>query len=452
MSPQDQVLSAPVVIIRCSPISRAILLIVLLLHISGFISLVEAAESPLPTAEILFSKLDSLYRRLRSVRVVAADRNETFNPPKSFPHLIIRWHDLYFDDDNLQVRTDWQYDDKEDWWRPKQTSSTPLSADDLGSFDGITCCYRPHGEYSYTEIIKPSKEKKLPYPISYAAYSVPRALNSFYFPFLSVGRAWNSSDSPTLANSLLLDRLHEIDYQRWDVVGRDSIDGKDAIKVTVSLSLESAKFTLEKHSGTLECWDVLRVWFSDDQHNFPIRIETDRRFIYNGAEIRIEYPGDGRPGPVLIAGDYINYGGDLWYPASGKQINYTLEQSDINNGPTLDDLVSDGLQQGFWTNAANFAPTTTRTWKVTTIEDLASGTNLWVEPPLDALFYNVNLDIRRIVGKSEEESNKILGIEIPVRNELHVNKSNKWLFLLCNAIIAVIVTVWFAVKGLRKAR
>ena len=373
--------------------------------------------APLPTANELLHQLDATVQRLRHVRVVLADRSVSRQQPDGPSEVLIRWHELFLNDNDVQLRSDWILEDKTDWWASFAVSKVPLTGETVSSFDGIKLCYRPQGKLNHAEIINVSPTKELPYLISYAGYSSPRTLGIFA-PLLVPGRLWERPDLNLNGGLLLVDMLTRTDGKRWEIIGRERLTNDNTIKVVIPISDGPFVPELKNHDGKLEMSSVWYVWFTDDQHHFPVRIESDQRYVYDGRTIPLIYATDGRPGPIYSANGYKDFGNGLWYPESGKEIVYSVAAG-TGPGPTTgaiaDAIVDEYLENGHYTVSQSFFPSLKREWKALAIEEIDSSTSLWIEPPQGAMFINVDTGVEQIIGKTVEETSEILRL----RNKLN---------------------------------
>ena len=356
----------------------------------------------LPTAQEIYYQLDATVQRLWRVRVFMADRSVSRKQPDGPSEVLIRWHELFLNGNNAQLRVDWSYEDTTLWWADVASSKLPLTGETVSTFQGTKYCYRPKGELTQAEIVNVSPTKNVPYLISYAGYASPRPLGSFFAPLLKPGRSWERPDLNLNGGLLLVDMLMGSDYKLWEVIGRERHANKNMIKVVVPVSDEPFVPELKVHDGKLEMSSVWYVWFTDDVHHFPVRIESDHRYVYNGRTIPLVYATDGRNGPVYTSNGYKEFSNGLWYPESGSEIVYSGAAAAVPLGQNADDIVEKYLRKGCYTASRKFFPTLIREWKILEIEEIDSSTQLWIDPPSGAMFINFDTGVEQIVGKTVE--------------------------------------------------
>ena len=155
---------------------------------------------------------------------------------------------------------------------------------------------------------------------------------------------------------------------------------------------------LKQHDGAWKARSIWRIWFTDDEHHFPVRIEMDRRHTYNGRDIPLAYTTDGRLGPVFSTAGYKDYGDGLWYPESGNEISYGAGGPDDLGTP--DEIVEQFLKTGHYRVGDVTRPLSTREWKVLELKKIAPGTPLWIDPPPGAMYVDVDTATRHVVKQT----------------------------------------------------
>jgi len=422
-----------------------------LLFYSDNLAAEEKPDVPPPdtSSEELFFKLSADIQRLRNVRVVAADRSEERYLPDLKPKFIVSWHDIFLNGDHAQVRSDWVLEDRPKWREGGKSSNIPLTHETVSEYSGLIICSRPEGEAIHAEIGHVAATKKVPYSLLYAAYSTTRRpVASAALPFFGVGRTWNGPELATSGSSLLVDHLIKTDYRSWIGPVRDHTLKVPAIKVVILVSDEPYSPKLSRHDGVLQMWSVWNVWFTDDANHFPIRMQSSRRYVYKDKEVPLIWQGEGRYGPVYVAGEYQDYGNGLWYPASGSEVSYAVDPGSPVVIETPDDIVDEYLREGHYRMKSVVFPAGIREWQILTLEDLPATSQLWIEPPNGALLHKVDSHTEEIVGKTVAESQRILGnagqagaYSRPIVSP-HGQSTNRMIFLGANALLAVALAVY----------
>ena len=105
------------------------------------------SHPPIPTAEELFTKLNSTVDRLRNVRVIASDRFENRGTDGQVILAGDRWHHLFLNGDSAQAWANWENvpSPKPGWFVPPVTTSIPLTTTTIATVKGLVTCYRPAG-------------------------------------------------------------------------------------------------------------------------------------------------------------------------------------------------------------------------------------------------------------------------------------------------------------------
>ncbi len=407
-------------------------------------------QSAIPTCEELFLKTERLVRELANVRVVAADRSTSFAAPGVTTETLIRWHNMFLKVHEAQCRIVASRQNRSDWWLAEDSSQVPLTDKTVGEMDGWIHCFRPHGDFLHAEVGRVPSSEKLPYSVLYAAYSSPRAFGTFCLPFLSVGRMWNNPGLKEQERRLLADSLMATDYRTWRVPTRDSSLGRPLLRVIVPNPVHKPiQGVLKNHSGSITAEIVWYAWFSDDEHNFLLRVEDGVHHTYNGMEVPFLFKGMGRHGVVFTADEYTDHGDGLFYPNSGTE---TIFSATTGHQADADEIVADFLKAGSHSVDLDYFPLTTREWRITELERLPDDTNVWIDPPAGAYLNRVDLGSVQIVGKSAEESAAILKsggrIDESGLGQVVRHSRSRLLFVTFNVFVLIV----FAVLVARKQR
>lgn len=212
---------------------------------------------------------------------------------------------------------------------------------------------------------------------------------------------------------MLADQLARSDYARWDVIGREVLANETLIKVVVPISDGPYVPKLTSHDGKLEMSSVWNVWFTDDEHHFPVRIESEQRYVYNGQEVPLRFKSDGRRGAVYSARDYKEFSNGIWYPQTGNETVYTVAVNPVVSGVdprfSADTIVEQYVKTGGYTVHDSLVPVLVREWKILAIDEIDPMTQLWIDPPEGAMLNRLDTGVEQIVGKTIAETSKVLG-------------------------------------------
>jgi len=371
------------------------------------------------TKELLHQSLQKTIAALDSLHMVVAIRGDNVSIQQiisdngipvrrggvSEPHFNVSFNEIWADGDNVQLREHFQEPNKSDsWWEGFQVTDAPLTADTLDSVVGRKVCFRPEKELMWADYIKIPDSRKSVYRAMYSVSNSPKPTPSIVAPLIELNRKWVP---PELSGGMLIvNSVSQIPVDKWKVIGREKVDGSEAVKVEI-VQPGSIPLQLKRHSGTLTVTRLWNCWFSIAQGHCPIKIIDSIRYGFGGKEYDYER-GDGMdPMFRYVASDVKNVFDDIWFPMAGMQETYIPDygvMKPFDSDVVVDKLIADGK----YIDREPFFLDTRREWKVLILDQFTSVDNLWFDAPSGSCIRNIDAGTLRMQGMSVEDSRKFL--------------------------------------------
>jgi len=390
--------------------------------------------------------LEQTVRKLDNCHIVVANRgdqtklNSTSTPGKA------TFLDIWLCGDQAQFRLIPSTDLNDPWWDGDtfKPSSAPLTSDNLDSLPGLKACVRPRGDYCWAESRQISKNLNAPYPSLYSCSKSILPTQVFYVPLVDLNRAWSSPSRRGIW--FALNHVIQQPLKFWKVISSERLNGVDAIIVEVDKK-PTVKLELDRYEKPLSITPVWKVWFSasPDDGYFPLRIENSMRYEFRGSEFRLETSPSSPSSLVFEAQEITKFDEGLWFPRKGKEETYSFDPATaVAFNP--DRIVDEFLDKGRYYVDKKKVITTRREWYVFDLQTIDPASELWFDPPKGVCVHDVDSDTHFIAGVSEEESRKILELDLPngmqpVDLASPKNSPWHWLFIGVNVVIVAVLAI-----------
>ena len=375
---------------------------------------------PLPTAAELAAGLAEARAAVREAHVVFADRTVTYpNPGAAGVPQGGRWFEAFLKGDAAQVRMDWGTAPAGGWFAGTP-AGVPLTGDSAANYPGHLICLRSPGDALSEEGAPDAgavRSQLLSWVIPGQSGMLSDRLFTLYadvehlslpVPHVAAGRSWSVDGM----SASLLDRFAETDPAAWTVEGRETKDGRPAVRVFAAAH-EPVMVPSEKYGGTLEIAGGLRAWFTDDIHRDLFRVERVHLLRYDGEEIPQPRANGLAPGPFAVARDFRPLPGGVRVPFAGTETFVAVAVAPTGPGEATggeqasewagaDPLIEEFLGAGQIVDPAEVTYVASETeWRIETLEPLdpaVTAADLWVAPPDGAQVNDTVAGEERIAG------------------------------------------------------
>ena len=339
--------------------------------------------------------------------------------------------------DNVQATlVDGKPNSQTRWWDGFAGLKQPLVTDTLNSVEveGVKYCARASGDVVWADYLVMLPKHRQQYPSLYSTSQTPKPVTNLFVPFLEMNRGWSKPFAGGWPMASLV--VTQTEPSQWRLVGREVLNGTQAIKVEISLA-KTAQVPLNRHKGTLGLTMLWVCWFAADQGYVPLRIESSGNYTYAGKVYPYELPAGVEPMGVYQSTNIQQPTGTVWFPMAGSQRSYVIDPTSMKPFDA-DHLVDEILARGKYLDPAKYHLASEREWRVLKLEKVAPNLATWFEPPIGAAMRTTETEAFRIVGKTDEESRKQL--MVGGGDGYHPNfkgkyLSKQWLFLVINAVI-----------------
>ncbi len=399
------------------------------------------------TCTDIHAALQKIPAEFDNCHLVLANRGDpTIVPAGTSPRRQVSFIDIWMIGDDVQaLAVAGKPNEQLRWWEGFDGLKQPLTTYTLDSVEGTKYCARTSGGILYADYaVMPSKSRQQ-YPSLYSTSRTPKPVTNLFVPFLEMNRGWSKPFAGGWPMASLI--VTQTEPSQWRLVGREILNGIQAIKVEISLG-STAQMPLKRYKGTLGLTALWICWFSADQGYVPLRIESSVKYSYAGKDYPYELPVGVEPMRVYQSTDIQQPTGTVWFPMAGSQRTYNNDPASMTPFDA-DYLVGEILAKGKYLDTAKYYLATERDWRILKLEKAAPGLVTWFEPPNGAAERTTETEAFRIVGKTEEESRKQLMVGgsdgfHPNFAGRHVSK--QWLFIAINALIIAGLIVRYAWK------
>jgi hypothetical protein len=383
-----------------------------------------AYDGPYP-AELLQAKLLEVARTLRDCHLVVVTRQENrvfrrdgklfvdSSPEGGSTQVSFFEVWLSGDDAQIQMRTQLGTGPgtAQPWWSevPMAPSPSPLQSADLLQTDRFVAFLRGNGEHLFAEFRPMPPTRPAPTPGLYSRSRSHGVTSEPFVPLVGLQRSWRLPRGR--GGWPVVDLLAERPLAHWRVVRTEMRDNKELLYVEVASQDKPNEFPLKTRRGTLAVWPIWKVWFSLDERLAPVRLEDSARYVFDGREFPLEYEKPAAPLIVYEASDFFQIRPGVWFPRSGKQEQYRRSPDAPPSAPfDPDRLVDKLLAQNRKFVQTPYVLANRKEWRVLSLTLIPPRDDLWVDPPDGVSVHDLNTDRYHVQGKTDEESDKILGI------------------------------------------
>lgn len=397
---------------RASILSFSLLIFIFVFSGHGSV----AISSDLSDPKYLFHSLKKVARELHSCRLVVAYRESERDASVKGSEARVTFADLWVDGDAIQCKELRKKSSftSPDWWKGYAWDSSPFSTDKLEQ-------QVPSPSY-----LRLFDDSHLP---SFATYtpSVPGndvhigvfnenkttgAISNVQIPLIGLNRKW------TVRSAELDLVLNESLPADWTLIENESLNGISTVKYRIVRNQREFSFGDGEKLFVAKVW---YLWFSEAFEYVPIRIAATTEYLLDGAWYPlVSEKGDKVFSTVCDVSDVLKTSGGILYPRNGKQSQKTPMkiQGSIK---TFDpgSVAKDLREKKRWVSKNHSFSENFSEWKVLELSKLEGGMKLWIDAPMSSLVMNGNTV--KIAGKSEVESNKILG-SIPPAKKVEIEK------------------------------
>jgi hypothetical protein len=383
-----------------------------------------AADDGPYTAELLQAKLLEVARTLRDCHLVVATRQEN----RAYDHdgkffvdsspeggsTQVSFFEVWFSGDDAQIQMRTQLGTgpgtAQPWWSevPMAPSPSPLQSADLLQTDRFVAFLRGNGEHLFAEFRPIPPTRPAPTPGLYSRSRSHGVTSEPFVPLVGLQRSWRLPLGR--GGWPVVDQLAERPLAHWRVVRTEMRDNKELLYVEVALQDTPAEFPLKKRPGTLALWPIWRVWFAPQEGLAPVRVERSARYVFDGREFLLEFGKSTAPVFVYEASDFFQIRPGVWFPRSGKEETCVRSPAAPPISFDPDRMVDKLLAQNGYVVEDPYVLMGRKEWRVLSLTLIPPRDDLWVEPPDGVSVYDLNTDRYHVQGKTDEESDKILGI------------------------------------------
>ncbi|MCA9091927.1 MAG: hypothetical protein KDA68_00445 [Planctomycetaceae bacterium] len=291
----------------------------------------------------------------------------------------------------------------DDWWVRHTGCKEPFTSLNAGNATGVVTCSRAGEKFNRSEFKLRTLRSLHPCPSELTLRSNKQPI-THPLPLIDVGRDWN--DRPEGPSPLLTNRICCRPPETWRILGREKLGKYETVKVEIPEG-NTFPFPLKRHEGKLEITPLFICWFNITPDHTILKSEDSVRFGYSGKEYVIERVGEATPNYRYEVSELGTLQDGIVYPIAGKQeANRPVQTTTWDPDIFLDEILSSGKA----IVSDKYELSTRDEWRVLKFERISSGTQPWLEPPVDCFVIDEEKLEVYIAGVSDSESRRRLGM------------------------------------------